>query len=104
MPVTASEMGRNEATTTVMWGDEEVHLTFYPGKITEAAIDHLNGAWEENSRTLVDLIKSWDVLNDDGSMFPLDPERIQTLALPFRVDVTRAIIRYIRPEARTQPS
>ncbi|SRR5712692_1958163 len=99
MPITASQMALNVAETTVTYQGEDVKVVFYPDRITSKAIAQLDGSVGDFDATLADLIQSWDVLEDDGSMFPLEPARLATLSFPFRVQVARAVMRAIRPEA-----
>lgn len=43
------------------------------------------------------IIKSWDVLEDDGSMFPIKASRFPQLPIAFRLTVLKAIMQDIRP-------
>lgn len=98
MPITASHMSTNTASTSIIYEGESVNIVFYPNKVNNKAIKQLDGDIEGFDATLAELIKSWDVLEDDGSMFPPHPERLAGLSFPFRVAVARAIMKAMRPE------
>lgn len=108
MPITLAKMTANTATVTLAWGEDEVNVTYHPGKVTEilfvqlAALEHLTGetlkqAMEDFNTTLAGLIESWDVL-EGTEMFPIDPARFPELPLVFRMQVASAIMGDIRPE------
>jgi hypothetical protein len=91
---------------------KEVTLKYYPGRMTEKTIAALQGvsqADEEDmmagfrtfNTTLCNLIKSWDVWDDEAetTMYPLDPVRFEELPIAFRAQVVQALLEGIRPEA-----
>jgi hypothetical protein len=112
MPITVSQMASNEATLQFEYLNQSVTLTYYPGRITEKALPGLNaidniqpadseevvvGKFQQYNAALCNLLKSWDVQEDDGSMFPLDPVRLSELDIAFRRRVLSEIMGDIRP-------
>lgn len=111
MPITFHQIASNTATVTLHVGEETVTVVYYPGRVTEKTIKTMmsfanleQAQLEEGFRSFntvfTTLIKSWDVLEDDGeTMFPLLPERLEELPVFFRVQVVNAIMEDLRPEA-----
>src|SRR5260221_4581375 len=101
MSLTLAKIASNTATVEVQWGEDTVHVTYYPARVTEKTIQELQsmGAMKDTTnsetvvagyttlnRVLVQLIKSWDVLDEDKDsegnkisdqlvMFPITQER-----------------------------
>ena len=118
MGLTLSQIAQNTASVTFQYeivhedGSREsqpVTIVYFPGRVTEktlatmSALGTLDQAslvsgFEAFNSTLAGLIKSWDVLNDDGSMFPLEPVRLAELPVFFRIEVVNAILGDMRPE------
>jgi hypothetical protein len=127
MPVTIGQITSNTAkasfTVTITEEDEEgtehtreeqVNLTYYPGRITEKTIvlsqgingvaqddlDGLLGGFRAFNDEMVRLIKWWDVLENDGTtMFPLEASRLEELPYAFRGQLLSAMVNDTRPEA-----
>lgn len=114
MPITVSNMASNEASVTFTYQGESVTVVFYPGRINEKsfpglfAVDYANAtgangienvtqAYQDWNTALASVIKSWDLLNDDGTMFPLDPARFVELPIAFRRRVLDEIMGAMRP-------
>src|SRR5258708_35651234 len=109
MPVTLAKIAANTASVTLHVGEDTVTVVYYPGRVTERAIAVVNSfstmhqetlaeGFREFNEVIANLIKSWDVLEDDGTMFPLKPGRLAELPVTFRVQVLGAILGDIRPE------
>lgn len=99
MPLKASNMSSNIAECEVQEGSDTVTVVFYPNKITNKIINQLDENVEGIDQSLCDVIKSWDVLEDDGSMTPLTPKRLAELSIPFKIKVARAVVRTVRPNS-----
>lgn len=112
MPVTLSQISSNTATITFQAGatpDETVTFVYYPGHVTEKSFSVMAGLNTQDQHAilaavisfnemLVDLIKSWDLLENDGSTpFPLDATRFAELPLGFRMQIFQLIMGDIRP-------
>src|SRR5258708_39159384 len=105
--ITQEDEEGNEHTYT-----EQVHLKYYPGRVTERtmalanqfkasdALDEVLSGFKAFNDEMVRLIKWWDVLENDGvTMFPLDSKRLEELSLDFRGQLLVAIVEGINPEA-----
>ena len=113
MAITVSQIASNVATVTVAVDADTVTIQYFPGRVTEKTLALADMFSSTTETTIVDnfklfnvelanLIKSWDVLENDGqTMFPLDASRFTELPLAFRVKAFMAIIGNIRPEAFT---
>ena len=97
MPVSASNMALNEKTVVVPIGDESLNVTYYPNTVTSKMIAQLDDALEGVHVGLAALIKTWDLLADDGSTYPVDADSLQALGLPLLLRISQAIARDIRP-------
>ncbi len=100
MPVTFSKMAANEATITMTGGplgDDSLTLTYYPNKLTKKTITQLDNGLDGLNQTLSDLIKVWDVLDEDDAMYPLNPDSLAALGIPVLIYISRAIVEDIRP-------
>ncbi len=110
MPVTIGQIATNTAAVTIRVGEETVTIVYYPGKVTEKAIAQMQGMATMNesnvmagfsafNETLSHLIKSWDVMENDGvTMYPLEATRLAELPVGFRIQVIGAIMGDLRPE------
>lgn len=110
MPITFKQIASNTASVTLHVGEDTVTVVYYPGRVTEKTIktmmsfanleqSQLEEGFSTFNKVFANLIKRWDVLEDDGvTMFPLDPERLEELPLFFRVEVLNAIMEDLRPE------
>lgn len=110
MPVTLTQIASNTASVTFAVGQDSVTVVYYPGRVTEKALadlqdlgqmtgDTVTAGFSAFNETLAGLIKSWDVMNDDGTMFPVEAARLAELPIGFRIQVISAILGDLRPEA-----
>src|SRR5256885_9279681 len=112
MRISFTQIASNTATVTITVGEHSVHITYYPGRVTERSIavmyafgstdaDTLAANYRAFNQMLVSLIKSWDVYEDEEEtvMFPLDVERLSELPVSFRMAIANAILEDLRPEA-----
>jgi hypothetical protein len=111
MPVTLAKLAANTAEVKLAVGDDTVTITYFPARINEQVYADLSLLADPTNRdvaanvgalndTLVKLVKSWDVLEDDGvTMFPVSAERLSELPLVFRAEVINAIFADMRPNS-----
>ena len=100
MPVRLSNMAANEKTVQVTGGplgDEVVSVAYYPNRVTTEAINVLDGSLDGMNTALSGILKSWDVLNDDEIMYPLDADSLAKLGIGFLRQVAWAILADMRP-------
>ena len=114
MPVSLSQIAANTATAEMEFeGGGTLNIVYYPLKITdemllqgqrftaagndEAAV---TGLMHDINTQLVDIVQSWDLLEDDGvTPIPLTVERLQRLSPVIKAMAIQAIIGSISPEA-----
>ncbi len=96
MPVTLAQMAARSASTSFQWEGETVTVAFAPGKVTDTLLVQLDAGNAQRNAALVSVITSWDVLNDDGSMFPLDANRLADLPIDFKAAVMFAVLDEMR--------
>jgi hypothetical protein len=114
MPVSLAKIVSNSSTVEVAWGDDVVSVTYFPGKITEKTMAEMRvlssmkqdtesviAGYTALNTVLIQLIKEWDVFEDDKMTvpYPLTQHKLSELPLFFRVAVIKAILGDFRPEA-----
>lgn len=100
MPITLSEMAANKASITVTGGhlgDSTINLVYYPNKITASAIKQLDEGMDSINEVLASAIISWDVLEDDGSMFAVTSDNLARLGTAIVWQIRMEIIKDLRP-------
>jgi hypothetical protein len=100
MPVTFNQIANNTATVTVVVPNlGPVTVEYYPNKLTSKYVAKIEAGDVDDDHLLQDLIKSWDIYEDDDFtiMWPL--ERMDEFGYQFKVQVAEAIVNDIRPEA-----
>lgn len=110
MPLSFTQIIEDAAETEFAYRGGNIHLTYYPGRITEKTLAKLNSFYtmtpdtiDESfatfNETLCSLIKAWDLFEDDEQtvMYPLDPDRFGELPIPFRKATLEAIMESMRP-------
>lgn len=117
MPVSLAKIANNTANVAVQASSDPAdvaNITYYPGRITErvfAAMDsfghldenNLTAGFKEFNETLANLIKTWDVFEDEAQMvmFPIDAARFPELPFSFRMGIVDAIMGDIRNRPET---
>ena len=112
MPITLAKIASNVSSVTLQFGEDTVTVHYYPGRVTEKLFAELNAfssmteetmmpSFKAFNETLSNLIKSWDVYEDEAEtiMYPLDPVRLAELPMMFRIQIVSAITSDIRPES-----
>ena len=114
MPITLTQIASNTARVSFVYAGSIVNIVYCPSLLTESALAQLKQVDTISQETaltgfaslnefLVQIIRSWDVYEDDAQtqMFPLDPVRLSELPIAFRLQAMQTIIQDIRPEALT---
>ena len=81
MALTVNKLSGDVNSVTFQYSGESVTVEYYPGKITEKTfaqlrflastdVDTIVAGFSMLNGMLASLIKTWDVLDDDGDMFP----------------------------------
>lgn len=124
MPVSVGQIAANTSEIKIPVGDDFVTVKYAPGRITEETfqqmvnlsrltdvnegnISEIGTIFQSLNELLVDLIKEWDLTENDGkTVVPLTVERlsgkekgVQKIPLMFRMQIAGAIVGDIRPEA-----
>ncbi len=100
MPVTFQQIAENTASVTIPIKNlGSVTVEYFPNKITDKMAAEIQAGNVDDNQLLMDLIKSWDIYEDDDFtiMWPL--ARMDEFGYAFKVQVGMAIIEDIRPEA-----
>ena|ERR1041385_1439052 len=114
MPLSYSQVQKDEGKTTVPMYGETLNIVYSPSKMTDEiffkvtsldgarTIEDVKTALTNLNEMLADLIKSWDFYEDDEQtvMWPLTPESIGRLDMVFKMKVLYAVIGHVRPEAQ----
>jgi len=100
MPVTFNQIASNTASVTIpIENVGPVTIVYYPNKMTDKYVADLQAGNVDDNTLLIDLIKSWDIYEDEDFtvMWPL--ERMDEFGYAFKVQVAMAIVNDLRPEA-----
>ncbi len=114
MPIKLSQLVNKSASIQLWFDKDDLNVEYYPNKIT----DELLLGWQEavnkgeantaeylqsNNQAFLDLIKSWDLLEDDDINFvPLTPEHMLKVPIVVKSQVMAAIMKEIQSgEAQT---
>ena len=100
MPITLANMATKEASLVITGGplgEDSINLVYYPNRISTKAIAQLESGLDGLNLTLSQIIKTWDVTNEDGSMYPLDPDSLSILGIPVLAHISQSIAEDIRP-------
>jgi hypothetical protein len=110
MPISIGNIAKSRATVTRHFDEGSLTIEYDPNMITEdwfARLQSFSTMTEatiaENFRsfneTLLTLIKSWDLMEDDGkTVVPLTQERLSNLPIPIRYIALDMITGDFRPE------
>jgi hypothetical protein len=110
MPITIAQMASDAASVTFTYAGQEVNVTYSPSGLTEKVFADLATVADSgqldiaaNTHALNDVIVAvvtrWDVLNDDGSMYPITPLALATLPILFRAEVVKQVLGAFSPNA-----
>ena len=103
MPITLAKMAANTASITFNIGADTVTVVYYPGRVSDSAIAKMDASADEFNQTLASLIQSWDIYEDTDQtqLLPIDADHLSALGRSYRMQIARAIVRDIRPNAET---
>lgn len=98
-----SELFAETKVLVVAVGGGELNVTYRPDAITPETLDRMSNAasapGEAIVSTVVELVASWDLTDDDGSIYPLTVKDVRRLPLSFLSTVIKAITDDINPNA-----
>lgn len=103
MPLSASKLRRAHRAAEVAWEGETIHLVYDPTRYGLGQMFELGGAFNDKEwaaaegrilATVADMLIEWDVIGDDGQMWPITVANLRTLDS----DLQLAIWSAIRPE------
>ncbi len=99
MPVTFKQIASNTATVTLQTEDGPITIVYYPNRLTGKMRAEIEAGHTTDHQVLAQLIKSWDVYEDDEQtiMFPM--ERMNEFGLKFMQEVALAILRDYSPNS-----
>jgi hypothetical protein len=114
MAVKLSHISAKCKSIQVMFDDDVLNIEYYPNKITEETFEQLNAlskmkedtiseSFMSYNTTLVGLMKSWDMLDDDGvTVLPLTAEQMIKVGIVARGKILESIMEDIRPNQTAQ--
>lgn len=96
MPVKLQDKMAETKTITVMWGEDEVLVSYHPNAVTPDLLDRVDGAAKEENLSVLGVLLDpvldwWDVLDNSGKRIPTDKITIATIPMPFLNKVQVAI-------------
>lgn len=111
MGLTLAKIARNVATVNLYYSGEEIHIEYYPARVTEKTYasltafasmtnETIDSGFKTLNKILGLLIKEWNVFDDEAEtiMYPLTQDKLSELPILFRTAVLQAILSDIRPE------
>jgi len=105
MPVTFNQIASNTASVTIpIENVGPVTIVYYPNKMTDKYVADLQAGNVDDNTLLIDLIKSWDIYEDETFAVMVPIERINEFGYAFKVDIAMAIVNDLRPEAMAPQS
>ncbi len=88
----------------VAFGEDVLNLVFRPQAVTLELVDRkeqaLSNPGDVLAQTLVDLVESWDLVEDNGATYPLTLAAVRKLPLEFVNGILEAILK----ESRLNPT
>ena len=101
MPVTFRQIAAKTARITLRLEDETITIVYYPNKFTQEVLAKSQAGDITDKEFFPELIKEWDIYEDDEHtvMFPI--ERIDEFGIAFKREVAEAIGRDLRPNPVT---
>lgn len=106
MPKLSTIQKTNEAVpVTVSFGDEDLNLVVYPNRITGkrrrelAALD--DDDTEGYAELFFDILKSWDLQDEDGKPLPFTADTVDLLSIPTTVRIFTEIGEATNPNQKT---
>ena len=101
MPVTYKQIAAKTASVTLRFGEDTITVVYYPNKFTDALVAQIQAGTLTDSDLFTELIKEWDIYEDDEHtvMFPI--ERVNEFGLQFKNQLGTAIGEDIRPNVPT---
>lgn len=97
MPITISDLRREERQVTVVYYEDEFSITYKPGHVTPELEDVLQKAQERDrpahglAEVLALLLVEWEVLDADGKMLPIEVEIMDSMPTEFLSTMLLAI-------------
>jgi hypothetical protein len=101
MPINVQKALEATRTTTVTFGDESADVTFYPQRVTKDFVRAYAGNGHDPLDTLTEvlaeLVVSWDVVDADDVLIPLEEAALAKVPLEILSAVSRAILQEVVP-------
>jgi hypothetical protein len=97
LTLTVSQLAANEANLALTIAGDTLNLVYFPNRVSTKSLTQLDNGLDGMNATLAEIIKSWDLLQDDGSMYPLDADSLAALGINLLLQVAKGIVGDIRP-------
>src|SRR5437588_10432285 len=97
MTLTVSQLAANEANLALVFEDDTLNITYFPNKLTTKTVTLLDNGLDGMNAALAEILKTWDLLNDDGSVYPIDADSLAALGIGLLLAVAKGIVNDIRP-------
>lgn len=97
MAIRFSDLEADQREIAVEFSGNEVKLTYRPSAYTPILEEKMMQSLESKrpyngmAQVIADVVVEWDVLEDDGEMYPLEYEELRTLPSQFLMAVIEAI-------------
>jgi hypothetical protein len=99
-----SKITSQRGTLAIPFGDEKLNIVYKPQAVTLELVDRkeqaITNPGETLARLLVDLVESWDLIDDGGQVYALTVADVRLLP----IDFVNAILEAILKESRLNPT
>lgn len=107
MPISLAQLKGNVRTINVAYFSDNLAVTYRPSELTPQNQSEINDKIEAGEakniliETLCQVMISWDVVDDEGTMLPITPETLAQAPGPLLLAISEAIGEDARPKAKS---
>jgi hypothetical protein len=101
MALTLSKLAANTATVAIPLDGDTLNIVYLPNEITEKVISEVVANTATAGQFLAQVIKSWDLYQDDAEtiMYPTDAASLSALGIPVLTAVINGIVEDSSPNS-----
>ena len=99
MPVTLSQLVAQEATAIIdsgVFAGSPINVTYNPNKISTNLLTQMDEGLDGTCAALAQAIKSWDLVDDEGAMYPITGDSLKELGATLLREIRGGILDDLR--------
>lgn len=107
MPISVGQLKANLRTIAVPYFSDVITITYRPSALTPENSSVINERIEKGEaknviiETLCGTLASWDIVDDKGEMYPINPDSLAKLDGPLLLAISEAIGEDARPKPKS---